>query len=206
VLENDRAVGAVAGGRELITESIVLTASAYGSPAILLRSGIGPADDLARQGIPVVAELPVGQGLTDHVGTGAAWEPTEKLQTETAAFEREYPLFMGQVTLGRRSRSCEPGVRDLFLFPAAEAADGGYEISAAAFAMKPRSRGSVRLTARDAEAPLATFALGRVVDERCRVLGFENLHVADASVMPTIPRSNTHLSTIAIAERAAQWI
>jgi choline dehydrogenase-like flavoprotein len=38
------------------------------------------------------------------------------------------------------------------------------------------------------------------------VLGFENLYVADASVMPTIPRANTHLSTVAIAERAADWI
>jgi choline dehydrogenase-like flavoprotein len=53
---------------------------------------------------------------------------------------------------------------------------------------------------------VATCALGTVVDERCRVLGFENLYVADASVMPTIPRANTHLSTIAIAERAAEWI
>ena len=34
----------------------------------------------------------------------------------------------------------------------------------------------------------------------------ENLYVVDASVMPTIPRAMTHLSTIAIAERAAEWI
>jgi choline dehydrogenase len=264
--EDGRATGALAGGRELAAETVVVSASSYGSPAILLRSGIGPADELERHGIPLVTELPVGEGLTDHVGIGAAWEPTERLQRETEAFERGRPLMMASVTVQRRSRSCGPGASDLFLFPEV---DPGYEISAAVFAMKPRSRGSVRLTAREPEAPLAidhgflrderdadvlaegfealrelvvgeharpyaaaelrpgaevdagahvrasargffhpvaTCALGTVVDERCRVLGFENLYVADASVMPTIPRANTHLSTIAIAERAAEWI
>jgi choline dehydrogenase-like flavoprotein len=38
------------------------------------------------------------------------------------------------------------------------------------------------------------------------VLGFENLYVVDASAVPTIPRANTHLTTVALAERAAEWI
>ena len=155
---------------------------------------------------------------------------------------------------------------DIFLFPAL---DPGPEISAAVFLMKPRSRGRVRLTSRDPEAPLAiehgfladpgdgealaegvemlrriageepiaayaaresrpgpevdaathvreaargffhptgTCAIGRVVDASGRVLGYEGLAVADASTMPTIPRSNTHLSTLAIAERIAELL
>jgi choline dehydrogenase-like flavoprotein len=44
------------------------------------------------------------------------------------------------------------------------------------------------------------------VDERARVLGYENLLVADASIMPTIPRANTNLTTAAIAERVAELI
>jgi choline dehydrogenase len=55
--------GAVYRGRE-----VVLSGGTYGSPAILLRSGVGPADDLAALGIGVVADLPVGRRLQDQPG------------------------------------------------------------------------------------------------------------------------------------------
>ena len=54
--------------------------------------------------------------------------------------------------------------------------------------------------------PVGTCAIGRVVDGDGRVLGRDGLVVADASVMPTIPRVNTNLSTLAIAERIAERI
>jgi choline dehydrogenase-like flavoprotein len=44
------------------------------------------------------------------------------------------------------------------------------------------------------------------VDERARVLGYTNLLVADASIMPTIPRANTNLTAAAIGERVAELI
>lgn len=47
---------------------------------------------------------------------------------------------------------------------------------------------------------------GTVVNARCRVVGVANLHVADASVMPTIPRANTNLPTAMVAERAVGWL
>jgi choline dehydrogenase len=61
----------------------------------------------------------------------------------------------------------------------------------------------VRSTVRNYFHPSGTCALGQVVDEQCRVLGTEGLLVVDASVMPTIPRANTNLTTAAIAERVA---
>ena len=258
LLEDGRAVGALADGRELRAETVVVSASAYGSPGILLRSGIGPEGE--------VAQLPVGEGLLDHVGTGAAWRPTERLLAETAAHEAEHGLYMGQVTVAGSSRSSPQGVRDLFVFPSL---DVGPEISGAVFAMKPRSRGSVRLNGPHPETPLAidhgflrderdvevvaegferlrelvaspaispyagdelrpgpdvgaeehvratargffhpvgTCAIGSVLDERCRVLGFENLYVVDASAIPDIPAANTNLTTVALAERAATWL
>lgn len=42
-----------------------------------------------------------------------------------------------------------------------------------------------------------------VVDPHCRLIGHEGLLVCDASVMPMVPRANTHLPTVMIAERVA---
>ncbi len=255
LLRGDRAVGVATAGGDLEAETIVLTAGAYGSPGVLLRSGIGPESG-----------LPVGEGLADHVGTGMGWEPTDELRTDWDAFLRESPLAMAGVTIQARSRDCPEGVCDLFMFAAA---DPGYEISGAAYAMKPRSRGRVTLNSPDPQAPLriehgflsdeadvavltegferlrelgrsepvrryaareirpgedvsaeahvqatargffhptGTCAMGAVVDERGRVLGYDGLVVADASIMPTIPRANTNLSTAAIAEKLAELI
>ncbi|MQS36221.1 GMC oxidoreductase, partial [Streptomyces katsurahamanus] len=45
---------------------VVLSAGAVHSPAILLRSGVGPARRLRSLGVDVVRDLPAGQGLQDH--------------------------------------------------------------------------------------------------------------------------------------------
>jgi choline dehydrogenase len=259
LLEGDRAVGVATAAGELRARTVVVAAGAYGSPGILLRSGVGPE-----------RELPVGEGLCDHVGVGLGFEGTERLRRETAEFERFRPLFMGQVTVALSSGSCPPGVCDLFLFPSIEPVNGArYDATAAAFVMKPGSRGSVRLASRDPRAPLAiehgflsdardaellaeglealrrlassdavaayagcevrpgpevdgltharqaargffhpvaTCAMGRVVDGDGEVYGVDRLHVADASIIPTIPRANTNLSTLAVAERLAERI
>jgi 5-(hydroxymethyl)furfural/furfural oxidase len=57
--------------------------------------------------------------------------------------------------------------------------------------------------------PVGTCRMGdphdraAVVDPACRVIGVEALRVIDASIMPTIPRANTNLTTIMLAERMA---
>ena len=48
------------------TGEVILSAGSYASPAILLRSGVGPAAYLAHLGIDVVADLPVSQRLHDQ--------------------------------------------------------------------------------------------------------------------------------------------
>jgi choline dehydrogenase-like flavoprotein len=45
-----------------------------------------------------------------------------------------------------------------------------------------------------------------VVDPSCRYIGIDGLWVVDASVMPVIPRANTNLTTVMIAEKAAAGI
>ena len=54
--------------------------------------------------------------------------------------------------------------------------------------------------------PTSTCAIGAVVDPELRVYGIEGLRVVDASVMPTITRSNTHAPTMMIAEKASDLI
>lgn len=72
IVEEGRAVGVRLGSgadsEEVFADEVVLSAGAIGSPVILLRSGIGPADELAALGIPVVLDAPgVGKNLHDHL-------------------------------------------------------------------------------------------------------------------------------------------
>ncbi len=60
--------------------------------------------------------------------------------------------------------------------------------------------------------PSGTCRMGRdgdemaVVDEECRLRGVSGVFVADASVMPRLPRANTNLATLMIGERVADFI
>jgi 5-(hydroxymethyl)furfural/furfural oxidase len=47
---------------------------------------------------------------------------------------------------------------------------------------------------------------GTVVDPGGKVVGAENLFIADASVMPEVSRTNTNIPTIMIAERVAEMM
>jgi choline dehydrogenase-like flavoprotein len=60
------------GARTLMAErGVILAAGTIGSPLLLLRSGIGPADELRAHGIPVHHDLPgVGRNLHDHLLSG----------------------------------------------------------------------------------------------------------------------------------------
>jgi choline dehydrogenase len=268
-LRNARVVGAIDDeGRLFEAETVVLAAGAYFSPAILLRSGIGPEPSLRKHGISSVSDLPVGKRLLDHCGATVTWAPSEALHADTNRDARNGELFSGHAVLKAASRVCAVGSWDLHLVPLIAQADepGRYEANVMVFHMKPRSHGQVTLRSRNpadpprvdrgflsdpadlapiveglelartlaATEPLAelladelrpgatpiaehvcstirgyfhpagTCPIGEVVDGECRVLGVEGLRVVDASVMPTIPRANTNLTTAAIAERIAE--
>jgi choline dehydrogenase-like flavoprotein len=75
------------GSSEIRAREIVLCAGAIHSPAILLRSGIGPADELKAMGIPVERDLPVGRHFFDH------------------------PLFRATIQLREQFRPTDPDAR-----------------------------------------------------------------------------------------------
>jgi choline dehydrogenase-like flavoprotein len=74
VFESGRAVGVQIssgdpGGETQVIHAdreVIVSAGAYGSPQLLLLSGVGPAAGLGPFGTPVVQDLPVGHGLQDH--------------------------------------------------------------------------------------------------------------------------------------------
>jgi choline dehydrogenase-like flavoprotein len=72
VIDQGRATGVEvltqAGNRTIrATREVILCAGVYGSPQLLMLSGIGPAEHLRQHGIAVAADLPVGDNLHDHL-------------------------------------------------------------------------------------------------------------------------------------------
>ncbi|KAH9499667.1 hypothetical protein Btru_074379, partial [Bulinus truncatus] len=88
-------------GRKFLVKSdkeTILSAGAIQSPQILMLSGVGPKKHLEEMGIPLVADLPVGQNLQDHVYTYFQFgfnDSTTSLFTKIAPFWSavEYSLF-----------------------------------------------------------------------------------------------------------------
>ncbi|WP_213571435.1 GMC family oxidoreductase N-terminal domain-containing protein [Rhodococcus sp. USK13] len=74
---------------ELATDSVevVLCAGAIESPALLLRSGVGPHDQLAQAGITVHVDLPgVGANLRDHPLVPVVWQSNRPLDPPRAQY------------------------------------------------------------------------------------------------------------------------
>jgi choline dehydrogenase len=262
-------------GEVIGADLVILAAGAYASPPVLLRSGIGPADEVADFGITPVLDLRgVGRGLVDHV----------LVSVDVAVRAEPVARPNYQTMLTWRSDGGD-GPPDLHLFACGpfdrtSVADGEALTPLVVGLLDPASRGSVRLASPDPEEapridlgyltaagdldrlvvgvqemrrilarePLCSLAVGfehspgpdaasdddlrralpsrvrtyhhpvgtcrmgpdpddgAVVDARGRVHGVEGLAVVDASIMPRIPRANTNLPTMMLAERIARWL
>jgi choline dehydrogenase len=79
VIDNGRATGVEIidkkGNKRTIRagKEVILSAGVFGSPQLLMLSGVGPADHLAELGIEVKADLPVGENLHDHLFVPTTW-------------------------------------------------------------------------------------------------------------------------------------
>ena len=74
IVENKKAIGVECinkDGEYFILNSnkeVLLSSGAFGSPQIMLRSGIGPKEEITKHGIELIHELPgVGKNLQDHI-------------------------------------------------------------------------------------------------------------------------------------------
>jgi choline dehydrogenase len=278
VTDGSRAVGVEveSGGVTQVVEGerIVLASGAIGTPAILMRSGIGPEAHLREHGIDVVRDVPgVGADLDDHPMLGTSFEAREGL------LNADDPLV--QVTYRYTSKLGEER-NDMQLMPVSQipTREGGMLYSIGSVVERQKSRGQLTLTSANAhdaprieqrfcehrddvarlmEGVRMAYEVGMrpefdhlrmrplspdeatiiddgalaawcarvassgfhpsctakmapdadpwgVVDQYLRVRGFDNLYVADASVMPNRPRANIHLTSIMIGERAGEWL
>jgi choline dehydrogenase len=259
---------------------VIVCAGTYGSPAILLRSGIGPASELRALGIETKLDLAVGRNLHDHPAVYLKYSGTPQIVTAMKDFVARGGVLFSEQTIAKfRSKYCTSAY-DLHLFPVGgqfmDAADS-WEFLLPVANMTPLSRGSVQLTRADpfatlkidtaylsdpegrdlailwngivqvreyaCQAPLAgligeeisptvdyktpedvrrdnlhyyhpvgTCKMGpgsdptAVVDARGKVYGVDNLYVADASIMPVVPRANTNIPALVVGERISAWL
>jgi len=152
----------------------ILSAGAIGSPQILQLSGVGPAALLQQHGIPVVADLPVGENLQDHLQLRLAfrvknavtlntlldsWWAKAKMALEYA-FKRTGPLTMPPSQLGAFAKSdpaqatpnLEYHVQPITLDRFGEPPHKFPAFTASVCNIRPTSRGSVRITSNDPSA------------------------------------------------------
>src|SRR5919201_4212683 len=145
IVESGRARSVATDRDEFGADTIVVAAGAYGSPAILLRSGIGPEDDLRRLGVDVVeANDAVGAHLLDHPSVKLSFEGNATLQHETA---RAAPIPFTNGAIKARTDGCADGTFDVQLLPVVSRT--GERAHLTVVALQPRSVGSVRLAAAD---------------------------------------------------------
>lgn len=131
-------------------KEVVLCAGVFGSPQLLLLSGVGPADELRAHGIDVVHDLPgVGCNLHDHPASTVIFTARQAL-----------PRIPDSSTLVAALRSdpvlTSPDLQFMFVeYPfvpvAGEDTGGGFSILVQA--LLPHSRGRVRLASADPAAP-----------------------------------------------------
>ncbi len=157
---------------------VLLCGGSINSPQLLQLSGIGPADLLAENGVPVVHDLPgVGENLQDHIGARVIWrcrnantvnEIYHSLLRQ-AATGLEYllagrgALMMGAAPIGLFARTRpeldSPDVQYQFLAGSAEKTGEAMHdfpgCTIVTIPCRPESRGWLRIRSSDPAAPPA---------------------------------------------------
>ena len=137
---------------------VVVAAGTYGSPAIMLRSGIGDASELRELSITPTIDLPgVGRNLHDHPRLSISYSGTRELEEMMTAFARDHWMPEEQTIAKARSSRCAEAF-DLHIYPVG----GRYPTSRTGWGwtlevacITPRSRGALKLKSADvAAAPM----------------------------------------------------
>jgi choline dehydrogenase len=145
LFDQRRAVGVItASGAEILAGEVILSSGTYGSPAILLRSGVGPAADLAGLGIELVADLPVGQHLQDQ----PFYYNGYALKTDALDMRPAVGALLWSQSGEARGDELDVHIAVTHLLPPEYSPTGG-AISLSVAVVKPDSRGTLTLRSRD---------------------------------------------------------
>ncbi|HWE09179.1 MAG TPA: GMC oxidoreductase [Solirubrobacteraceae bacterium] len=145
LFDQRRAVGVVtASGAEIAAAEVILSGGSYGSPAILLRSGVGPAADLAELGIDVVADLPVGQRLQDQ----PFYYNGYALKTDALDMRPAVGALLWRQSSEARGDELDMHIAVTHLLPPEYSPTGG-AIALSVAVVKPDTRGTLTLRSRD---------------------------------------------------------
>jgi choline dehydrogenase len=216
--------------REIHGDRVVLSAGAVATPGILLRSGIGPARDVARIGVSLVRDVPgVGARLLDHPGVAIFFLPRRSGMSSV-----EHPLIQTVCRYQSTGSACP---NDIQLQP------GSFVplpyvpiplVTMAAVLGKPRSVGRIRFrsaratdspdletvllddehdraTIREALRHIGRLAKTKVISELARPIypsrrPFDDAGEIRHELFSIIPTSNTNLPTLMIGERFGEWL
>ena len=133
-----------------------MAAGTYGSPAILLRSGIGDPSELRAAGITPVHDLPgVGRNLHDHPRISLSYAGTRELEEMMAAFARDHWMPEEQTIAKARSSQCTQAF-DLHIYPVGgpdRTTRTSWQWTLEVACLTPLSRGALRIASADVESP-----------------------------------------------------
>ena len=133
---------------------VILAGGTIGSPRLLLRSGIGPADELTEVGIDVEIDLPgVGRNLHDHLLSPVIYSAEREVRPPSPGL----PACQSHTFLRTRPGLIVPDIQPLhFMMPMyeewMEGPENGFTLMGGM--VRPASRGSLRLSGPAPEDPV----------------------------------------------------
>jgi len=145
VFDRNKAVGVrLLNGETILAGRVILSAGAFGSPSILMRSGVGPSMHLKELGVVTRVDAPVGERLQEH-----------PFSYNTYALKREFNSMTPTAGAIIWTKSSEAGKDELdiqvsgtHIFDPANSPTGGAIVLACAVVL-PKSVGSLRLASKD---------------------------------------------------------
>jgi choline dehydrogenase len=136
---------------------VIVAGGTYGSPAILMRSGVGDPTELRAAGVAPTLDLPgVGRNLHDHPRVSLSYAGTRVLEEMMATFARDRWMPEEQTIAKAQSARCTRGF-DLHIYPVGgpdPTTATGWRWTLEVVCMTPRSRGALRITSDSAAAPI----------------------------------------------------